>query len=74
MSLIRPSSTFDLVSDEQLYNQNLSSVLMNFNPIYSNILPYGDATPNRNGVYFNGLINNKKRFLLLNLMLVFIQK
>ena len=47
---------------------------MNFNPIYSNILPYGVATPNRNGVYFNGLINNKKRFLLLNLMLVFIQK
>ena len=25
MSLIRPSSTFDLVSDEQLYNQNLSA-------------------------------------------------
>ena len=64
MSLIRPSSTFDLVSDEQLYNQNLSSVLMNFNPIYSNILPYGDATPNRNGVYFNGLINNKKKIFV----------
>ena len=64
MSLIRPSSTFDLISDEQLYNQNLSSVLMNFNPIYSNILPYGDATPNRNGVYFNGLINNKKKIFV----------
>ena len=64
MSLIRPSSTFDLISDEQLYNQNLSRVLMNFNPIYSNILPYGDATPNRNGVYFNGLINNKKKIFV----------
>jgi len=64
MSLIRPSSTFDLISDEQLYNQNLSSVLMNFNPIYSNILPYGDATPNRNGVFFNGLINNKKKIFV----------
>ena len=64
MSLIRPSSTFDLISDEQLYNQNLSRVLMNFNPIYSNILPYGDATPNRNGVYFNGLINNRKKIFV----------
>ena len=44
---IKTTSIFDLVSDEQLYNQDLSSILMGFNPIYSNILPYGDATPNR---------------------------
>ena len=52
MSLIRPPSMFDIVSDEKLYNQDLSSVLMNFNPIYSNTLPYGDATPNRIGVLY----------------------
>ena len=34
MSLIRPPSVFDLVSDYQLYNQDLSSILMVFNPIY----------------------------------------
>ena len=51
MSLIRPPSVFDLVTDDQLYNQELSSTLMVFNPIYSNILPYGDATPNRTGIY-----------------------
>ena len=74
MSLIRPPSVFDLVSDERLYNQELSSVLMVFNPIYSNILPYGDATPNRTGVYLNARINNKKRCSLLKSMLAFLKK
>ena len=64
MSLIRPPSIFDLVSDDQLYNQELSSILMVFNPIYSNILPYGDATPNRTGVYLKARLNNKKKVLL----------
>ena len=64
MSLIRPPSLFDLVSDDQLYNQDLSSTLMIFNPVYSNILPYGDATPNRTGVFLKASINNKKKFLL----------
>ena len=64
MSLIRPPSVFDLVTDEQLYNQDLSSTLMIFNPIYSNILPYGDATPNRTGIYFKAKINNKNKAFL----------
>ena len=64
MSLIRPPSVFDLVTDEQLYNQELSSTLMVFNPIYSNILPYGDATPNRTGIYFKAKINNKNKAFL----------
>ncbi len=59
MSLIRPPSMFDIVTDYQLYNQDLSSVLMTFNPIYSNILPYADATPNRIGVYMKAIMNNK---------------
>ena len=64
MSLIRPPSIFDLVSDDQLYNQELSSTLMVFNPIYSNIFPYGDATPNRTGVYLKARLNNKNKVLL----------
>ena len=58
--LSRPPSIFDLVSDEQLYNQDLSSILMGFNPIYSNILPYGDATPNRSGIYMSGKFRKKQ--------------
>ena len=64
MSLIRPPSVFDLVTDEQLYNQDLSSTLMVFNPIYSNILPYGDATPNRTGIYLKAKINNRNKAFL----------
>ena len=59
VSITRPLSIFDLVSDEQLYNQDLSNILMGFNPIYSNILPYGDATPNRTGVYMNAKFRKK---------------
>ena len=64
MSLIRPPSVFDLVTDDQLYNQELSSTLMVFNPIYSNILPYGDATPNRTGIYLKAKIDNKNNVVV----------
>ena len=74
MSLIRPPSLFDLVSDNQLYNQDLSSVLMVFNPIYSNILPYGDATPNRNGVYLKTRINNKKKIFFAKINAGFLKE
>ena len=67
MSLVRPISLFDLVSDEKLYNQDLSSTLMPFNPIYSNILPYGDATPNRSGVFMKARITNKNKKYLAKL-------
>ena len=74
MSMIRPPSLFDLVSDDQLYNQNLSNILMVFNPIYSNILPYGDATPNRNGVYLKADINNKKKVFLSKINTSFLKE
>ncbi len=64
MSMTRPTSVFDLVSDDRIYNQDLSSNLMVFNPIYSNALPYGDATPNRSGVYLKARLNNKSKVFL----------
>tara|TARA_Y100000991_G_scaffold64360_3_gene48102 strand:+ start:7296 stop:9053 length:1758 start_codon:yes stop_codon:yes gene_type:complete len=64
MSMTRPTSVFDLVSDDRIYNQDLSSNLMVFNPIYSNVLPYGDATPNRSGVYLKARLNNKSKVFL----------
>ncbi len=74
MSILRLPSLFDLVSDEQLYNQDISSLLMTFNPIYSNILPYGDATPNRTGVYFNAKINNRNKIVLAKIKTVFFKE
>lgn len=64
MQMVRPTSIFDLIADDRLYNQDLSSNLMTFNPIYSNVLPYGDATPNRNGVFFNGKYSHKSKIIL----------
>ena len=61
MSLRRPTSIFDLLSDDRLYNQDLSNNLMAFNPIYSNVLPYGEATPNRAGIYLKARINNTNK-------------
>lgn len=64
MSLRRPTSMFDLLSDYQLYNQDLSSILMVFNPIYSNVLPFGEATPNRTGIYLKVRTTNTNKVFL----------
>ena len=44
------------MSDPNVYNQNLSTSLMSYNPMYSSVTPYGDATPNRIG--FTAKISN----------------
>ena len=46
----RKVSLLDIMSDPNVYNQNLSTSLMNYNPMYSSVSPYGDATPNRIGL------------------------
>ena len=33
-AVIRPISVFDIISDQNIYNQNISPTLMNFNPIF----------------------------------------
>ncbi len=48
--LQRKVSLLDLMSDPNVYNQKLSTSLMNYNPMYSSVTPYGDATPNRIGL------------------------
>ena len=46
----RKVSLLDIMSAPNVYNQNLSTSLMNYNPMYSCVSPYGDATPNRIGI------------------------
>jgi len=46
----RKVSLIDIMSDPNIYNQNLSTSLMNYNPMYSSVSPYGNATPNRIGL------------------------
>lgn len=51
----RGASLWDRATQEfGLYNsRSLSSRLLAFDPIYGNINPYGDATPNRQGLFVN---------------------
>ena len=52
----RKVSLLDVMSDPNVYNKNLSTSLMSYNPMYSSVTPYGDATPNRIG--FTAKISN----------------
>ena len=63
----RKISLLDIISDPNIYNQKLSTSLMNYNPMYSVTMPYGDATPNRLGAEINIEDINVTYFLKLNL-------
>ena len=63
----RKISLLDIVSDPNIYNQKLSTSLMNYNPMYSATMPYGDATPNRLGAEINIEDIDVTYFLKLNL-------
>ena len=52
----RKVSLLDVMSDPNVYNKNLSTSLMSYNPMYSSVSPHGDATPNRIG--FTAKISN----------------
>ena len=47
--LSRSVSLFDLISDVTVANQGISATLMPIAPLFDNVLPYGQATPNRRG-------------------------
>lgn len=46
----RPVTIFDLSRDPGIYNNVITRQLMAYNPVFSNALPYGKATPNRSGL------------------------
>lgn len=57
----RAPNLFDRYSQEAVYNQSIFPVLMNYNPRYNLVTPYGKATPNRQGVTTNlEFADNKK--------------
>ncbi len=56
----RPTHLQDLFGDERLYRTSISSKLMAYNPIINNVLPYGTATFNRQGLYAQASFRNKK--------------
>ena len=48
--MLRRPTLFDLNRDRGLYTFRISDMLMGYDPRYANAMPYGDATPNRQGV------------------------
>jgi len=49
---VRPVSLFDISRDRAIYTFQISDKLMPYDPRFSNTLPYGPATPNRQGLRF----------------------
>ncbi len=49
---LRAPTLFDLSRDPGLYTFRIGDALMAYDPRYSNVLPYGKATPNRRGLRF----------------------
>jgi hypothetical protein len=49
----RIPTIYDRNTDEFVYNQRIHTGLMQFHPVFGNVLPYGSATPNRAGLVFN---------------------
>lgn len=48
--MVRDPGLFDLTRDRALYTFRISDQLMNYDPRFSNTMPYGMATPNRQGL------------------------
>ena len=46
----RQLNIYDLIGNRNIYNAEISNTLMAYNPLYGNVLPYGEATPNRTGL------------------------
>jgi len=56
---------YDRFTDPTIYNQTIMPVLMPYLPQYGNVLPYGDATPNRVGWNLGIGLGDKTKFINL---------
>lgn len=67
-STARNINMMDRLTDINLYNQQLSTGLMYYQPIFGNVLPYGKATPNRQGITIGlGHQKDSKKLVKVNL-------
>lgn len=60
---VRRFTLFDRFAQENtMYNQSISTTLMNYMVQYDMVEPYGQATPNRKGLTLNAKIKDSKNF------------
>ncbi len=57
---LRSVGLMDVIANDNLYNRTISSNLISESQIYNNILPYGTATFNRQGLLAKVSYDNKK--------------
>jgi hypothetical protein len=63
----RPVTILSVLTDGNYYNMFLSPNLRDYNPAYENMLPYGKATPNRQGADIKfGWNHSNKNLLKVN--------
>lgn len=63
---VRGISLLDVMRNENIYNTSITSNLMDFNPVFNNVLPYGTATFNRKGFFGQLNLKNQKEWFLVN--------
>ena len=61
----RPIHLADVFSDDKIYRTSINTKIMAYHPLINNVLPYGLATFNRNGVY--GILNWKNAVKSVNI-------
>lgn len=65
---VRPFTLFDRFAQENtMYNQSISTTLMNYMIQYDMVEPYGQATPNRKGLTMNAKIKDSKNYFSASL-------
>jgi hypothetical protein len=72
--LVRNLTSFDLMREADVYNRQLSSNLMLFQPKYDNITPYGTATPNRQGLTVNARYVSPKQLFEISATQLMLQE
>jgi hypothetical protein len=55
----RPLNYGDITGNSLLYRTGINPKLMAYNPLINNVLPYGQATFNRQGLYLKGKFNSR---------------
>lgn len=57
--ILRTPGMLDYMRESGMFNLQMRPYLMTFNPSYDNITPFGDATPNRQGVILTASYEKK---------------
>ncbi len=71
----RTPTLFDRFTDEKsMRNTTIMDTLVQFNPLYNNVQPYGSATPNRQGITAGISLGTDEKIVHADLNMAFLQE